>query len=93
MKNKIIIIFLLSLAILPLVGCEGGGIASCKEACEQDSDCQYGYRCLVTISRGQSCLPEECATCFESSRTCYYEENDYEQEQGEEATCTFRACD
>ena len=92
MKNKVIIIFLSMFAISLLYGCEGTGFGSCKESCEADSDCQADYRCLVTGNQEQVCLPQSCATCFESGSDCYLEENLAEQEQGEEATCTFRYC-
>ena len=72
-------------------GCEGGG-ASCEEACESAEECGSGLDCFST-KRGQICLPSGCAACFDSNRTCSWEENTEEQAKGEMKECSFRECD
>ena len=71
------------------IGCDAG--ASCKETCEEDSECADGMSCFLT-DEGHICLPSSCGTCFEDGRTCHYSENLDEQEEGELAECGFKEC-
>ncbi len=60
-------------ALPPLTtACEPAG-ADCSEPCELDDDCGFGLMCAgSTFDR--KCVPQDCAACFESGRSCSYSE-------------------
>ena len=82
-------LFLGAWMVMWLGGCgDVGGSASCKEACEEDDDCQSGLSCFH-VTEGQRCLPSECDTCFDQGKTCSLDEL---QEGSDPLTCELREC-
>ena len=87
--------YLLSLCLMLLLGltailffatCGEAG-ASCEESCEDDNDCATDLACV----QGQ-CYPEVCKTCAENGRSCAYEINTSDQEQGADKECFNAQC-
>ena len=92
LRTPFIVAVSVAVAALAGVACDGAGTASCNEGCDESEDCQAGLACYPLASGGKRCAPDGCDACFDQGKSCYWDENTAEQEQGEDLECSFREC-
>lgn len=85
--KHVVISALLILAFGICITCCFDGMASCNEECSSDDDCDTGLICASNV-----CVPDDCGSCFNQNKSCSYNENTDDQEEGEMAECTFSYC-